>query len=477
MTFRRLCLITIILLAVLLSSVATASAQDRTHVVKSGETLSTIARLYGLTVEQIAAANGITNPNLIYAGQVLIIPGGSSGGTGTTTSYTVVPGDTLFGIARRFGTTVTTLAALNGLTNINVLYIGQVLVIPSQGGQPAPTAGAPTSAPQPTAAPVETVTYTVQRGDTLSQIALRYGTTYQAIMLLNNLPNPDLIFPGQVLVIRQGTVSTLTPTPGPSPTPTITLTPSVTPTPTITPTPTNTPELTATYPPGFSTPTPIVSLTQVPANAPNLLADPGFEGITRAVGGDEDLGVYEQWQPFYCDQPYTAEKCRALRLGDGNPVNLMMVRPSYRPASVIARVHSGASAQQWSCAWTACRGGVYQTVHTRPGASCEAGAFVQSWSSDDMLSFTSDLVTRADRENATWFIIVDPAGGTNAYADGILTSRGFGYDDNIYDQYTSISYAFTAAGEQVTVFFENLRLWPITNNTNYLDDTYLRCAP
>jgi LysM repeat protein len=473
-----MCLITIILLAIILSSVATASAADRTHVVQPGETLSTIARLYGLTVEQLAVANGITNPDRIYAGQVLVIPGSSGGtGTGTTTSYTVVPGDTLFGIARRFGTTVTTLASMNGLTNVNVLYIGQVLLIPSQGGQPVPTAIAPTSAPQPTSTPVETITYTVQRGDTLSQIALRYGTTYQTIMLLNNLTNPDLIFPGQVLVIRQGTVTPPTSMPGPTSTATGTLPPALTPTPTITLTPTETPELTATYPPGFSTPTPIVSLTRVPANAPNLLANPGFEGPTRAVGGNEDVGISEQWQPFYCDQPYTAEKCRALRLGDGNRVDLMMVRPSYRPTSETTRVHGGASAQQWSCAWTACRGGVYQTVQTRPGAVCEAGAFVQSWSSDDMLSFTSDLVTRADRENATWFIIVDPAGGANAYADAVLTSRGFGYDDHIYDQYTSISYTFTAAGSQATVFFENLRLWPLINNTNYLDDAYLRCTP
>lgn len=472
MTFRRVGLI-LVLLVVLLSSVAAASAQNRTHVVKSGETLSTIARQYGLTVQQIAAANGITNPDRIYAGQVLVIPGSSGGtGTGTTTSYTVVRGDTLFGIARRFGTTVTTLATLNGLTNVNVLYIGQVLLIPSQGGQPVPTSVAPTSAPQPTSTPVETVTYTVQRGDTLSQIALRFGTTYQTIMLLNNLTNPNLIFPGQVLIIRRGTV-----TPGPTPIATATQPPAPTSMPTVTPIPTQTPELEATYPPGFSTPTPIVSLTQVPAGASNLLANPGFEGATRAVGGNEDVSVSEQWQPFYCDQPYTAEKCRALRLGDGNPVNLMMVRPSYRAARETARVHSGAAAQQWTCAWSACRGGVYQTVQTRPGAACEAGAFVQSWSAHDILRFTSDLATRKDRENATWFIIVDPSGGVNAYADWVLISRGFGYDDNIYDQYTSISYTFTAAGEQVTVFFENLRLWPLINNTNYLDDAYVRCAP
>lgn len=495
MNFRRAVII-IVLLAILLSSLGIASAQERTHTVKPGETLGSIARLYGLTIEQIAAANGIANPNLIYAGQVLIIPGGSSGGTGATTTYVVVAGDTLSKIAQRFGTTVTTLAQLNGLTNPDVLFIGQVLLIPSQGGQtPATTAApAPTLTPQPTGqgGPVETITYVVRPGDTLSQIALRFGTTYQQIVLLNNLSNPDLIYPGQVLTIRQGSATpkpptatatataTATPTAVPSPTstptPTLTLVPGVTASPSETPTPTETPELTATYPPGFNTPTPFAPSATVPPNAPNLLTNPGFEGQAQSVGFDDVL-VLNGWQPFYCDQPYTAEKCPALRLGSGNPVNLLMGRPAFQPTNEAGKVNSGTTAQQWSCTWRACRGGVYQTVQTTPGALCEAGAFVQSWSTDDVLSFASDLVTRDDRDNSTWFIIVDPTGGTNAYANGLLVSRGFGYDDGIYDQYVPISYLFTATGSQVTVFFENLRLWPITNNVNYIDDAYLRCAP
>jgi LysM repeat protein len=496
MTFRRLRLILVLALLaiVLLGSVSVASAQDQTYVVQPGDTLFTIATRFGLTVQQLAAANGITNPNLIYAGQALTIPGGSgntggnTGGSAGTSSYTIVAGDTLSAIARRFGTTVATLAQLNGLANVDVLYIGQVLVLP---GQPAPTAAATaaatsaattaaTAAPQPTATPVETITYTVKSGDTLGQIALRFGTTYQTIALLNNLANPDVIYPGQVLIIRQGTVN-----PTPQPTAAATGTPvptAVAATATPQATPTETVEPIATLPPGFSTPTPIVSMTEVPAGATNLLTNPGLEGNARAVG-DGSVNVLNGWEPFYCDQPYADQRCRALRLGNGNRVDLMMSRPAFQATTETSRVHSGTSAQQWSCTWQACRGGIYQTVTTTPGQLCEAGAYVQSWSSNDALSFTSDLLLQADRENSTWFIIVNPGGGAglyagnNEYMSGVSVSRGFGYDDDIYDQYTLIKYSFTATGSQTTVFFENLRLWPFTVNVNYIDDAYLRCTP
>ncbi len=251
----------LVVLILLLATVATAQAQQRTHVVRPGETLWGIARQYGLTVEQIAAANGITNPSRIFAGQVLTIPGaGATPGPGTG-SYTVVRGDTLSAIARRFGTTVDTLVRLNGLTNPNLLFVGQVLVLPGQAttapppttpGQTTPTTTTPvTTTPQP-----GPLTHTVQRGETLSQIALRYGTTYQQIALLNGLSNPNLIYAGQVLVIRQGP----TPVPTATFTATITRTPTVTPThtPTLTSTPTRTPTATNTLSTEIETPTPIV---------------------------------------------------------------------------------------------------------------------------------------------------------------------------------------------------------------------------
>lgn len=100
-------------------------------------------------------------------------------------TYTVQPGDTLSGIAAAYNTTYQHLADINGIANPNLIYPGQVLTI-SGGGA---------SAPQQTV-------YTVQPGDTLSGIAAAYGTTYQRLAAVNGISNPNLIYPGQQIVIK-----------------------------------------------------------------------------------------------------------------------------------------------------------------------------------------------------------------------------------------------------------------------------------
>ena len=494
MSIRRILGIVVVLLF-LLSSSTVALAQERTHVVQPGETLFSIARRYGLTVEQLAFANGITNPSLIYAGQVLIIPGGeSSAAPPGGQTYTVVRGDTLFSIARRFGTTVDELVRLNNLGNANVLYVGQVLRISAGEEVPATTTPAPTEEVEATPASEEVtgpLIHVVAPGETLSQIALRYGTTYQALALLNGLENPNLIYAGQRLIIRQGEESTATPTATPEATsseeaePTATTPPTGTPTATPQPTATAMPRPTSTPIPtpvptssGIPTPTPRVAGT-VPADAPNLLVNPGFEGSTRPVLFGE-INVFEGWQPFYCDEPYTSSKCPAPRQGSGNPEGLTMGRPEFKSTDIPNRVHGGQTAQQWFCFFRSCRAGVYQTIETTPGALCEAGAYVQSWSAASWLGsngpYTSDIATQDDRDNSLWFIRVDLSGGDFAFDDGVLISRAFGYADGTYDQYALIRYTFTATGRQTTVFFENLRLWPLAHNDSYIDDAYVRCV-
>jgi LysM repeat protein len=104
--------------------------------------------------------------------------------------YTVQPGDNLFRIALRFNTTVSALAAENGITNPRLIYVGQVLRIP----------GAPPVSPTPPPPPAEGV-HIVQRGENLYRIAIRYGTTVQQLVQINNIPNPNIIFVGQALTI------------------------------------------------------------------------------------------------------------------------------------------------------------------------------------------------------------------------------------------------------------------------------------
>jgi putative chitinase len=113
-----------------------------TYSVRSGDTLGALARRFNTSVDKIAKANGIANPNKIYAGQKLSIPDGfdapkatpSRGGSGG--SYTVKSGDTLSGIAGRHGTTVSALQRANNISNPNLIYAGQRLTIPGGGGTP-----------------------------------------------------------------------------------------------------------------------------------------------------------------------------------------------------------------------------------------------------------------------------------------------------------------------------------------------------
>ena len=128
-------------------SVPPVQAQtDNTYVVQPGDTLVGIAARYGVTTAQLATANGLTWSSWVYVGQRLVIPGVSliptdPGGT----SYVVQPGDTLHSIALRFGTTISALMSANGLANANFIYVGQNLILP--GSTPAP-------APSPQPAPV-----------------------------------------------------------------------------------------------------------------------------------------------------------------------------------------------------------------------------------------------------------------------------------------------------------------------------------
>ena len=99
------------------------------HIVRWGETLSGIAVRYGVSMWSIAHANRIANPSRIYAGQRLVIPGGGwPGPCGRV--YIVRCGDTLSGIAWRYGTSVWAIANANGIANPNRIYAGQRLVVP-----------------------------------------------------------------------------------------------------------------------------------------------------------------------------------------------------------------------------------------------------------------------------------------------------------------------------------------------------------
>lgn len=108
------------------SSAPIQSPAVNTYTVRSGDTLSSIASKFGTSYQALASLNGISNPNLIYVGQVLSINGSANTGS---VYYTVRVGDNLSAIASRYGTSYQSIAALNGLANPNLIYAGQTLKI------------------------------------------------------------------------------------------------------------------------------------------------------------------------------------------------------------------------------------------------------------------------------------------------------------------------------------------------------------
>ena len=125
------------------ATVPTASASSQapgtTYVVQPGDTLSSIAARYGTTAAALATANAIADPNLIYAGQTLVVsassavPTASASSQAPGTTYVVQPGDTLSSIAARYGTTAAALATANAIADPNLIYAGQSLVVSASG--------------------------------------------------------------------------------------------------------------------------------------------------------------------------------------------------------------------------------------------------------------------------------------------------------------------------------------------------------
>lgn len=153
----------------------TAPGETNTYTVKSGDTLYSIARQFNTTINELMTLNNLTT-SVLSVGQTLRIPDDST--TGDYVEYIVKSGDSLYIIANKYGTTVNAIKSANNLTS-NLLSIGQVLKIPKSG---------------------ETITYTVKSGDNLYSIANKYNTTVDEIKRKNNLSS-NLLSIGQILVI------------------------------------------------------------------------------------------------------------------------------------------------------------------------------------------------------------------------------------------------------------------------------------
>ena len=161
------------------------------YTVQPGDTLYSIARLYGSTIQGIIDANNIANPNLIYPGSVILIPVEEEYLETPPGSliYTVQPGDTLYIISLLFKISIQRILELNDIPDPSVIYPGMKVILPLEAVNPF----------QPVVPGI--IRYTVLPGDTIYKIAARFGTTAQSILNANPGLDPRRVIPGMVITI------------------------------------------------------------------------------------------------------------------------------------------------------------------------------------------------------------------------------------------------------------------------------------
>ena len=190
------------------------------HKIRRGEAISTIAAKYGVSQYAILEANNLSRRSKIYAGKTLIVPvpldrdynksiQKPSNRKASNSIYAVRSGDTMWDIARAFGTTVSSLRRENSIVRGSRIYVGQKLKIPSSAKKlKEKNSTSKTYASTNTSKSSsksnkksETKTYKVRSGDTLWDIARSYGTTTANIRRMNGLGRSSRIYPGQKLKV------------------------------------------------------------------------------------------------------------------------------------------------------------------------------------------------------------------------------------------------------------------------------------
>ncbi|SET64653.1 LysM domain-containing protein [Natronincola peptidivorans] len=161
------------------------------YIIRAGDTYFGLAARFNTTVQAMIAANPTVNPDMLMIGQQICIPVTAPPPPTTcpegTTPYTIRAGDTFYNIARRLNISLDALVAANPGVDPDRLFIGQVICIPA--------------APPPTTCPVGTTPYTIRAGDTFYNIARRLNISLDALIAANPGVDPDRLFIGQVICV------------------------------------------------------------------------------------------------------------------------------------------------------------------------------------------------------------------------------------------------------------------------------------
>ncbi|MDQ1553732.1 MAG: hypothetical protein QOK46_810 [Microbacteriaceae bacterium] len=202
---------------------ATAASAPASYRVAAGDTVSSIAGRYGLATASVLALNGLGWKSIIFPGQVLKLTNGGAAPIASPAApqasngrYTIMKGDTVGSIAKKFGISTQTVLSANGLGWSSIIYPGQTLAIPTlaTSSTGAATAIAPVAYVTPSAPAVVPVkstvssSYVIKAGDTISKIATQFGVSIQSILNANNMTWSSLIYSGRSITIPGVTVIT-----------------------------------------------------------------------------------------------------------------------------------------------------------------------------------------------------------------------------------------------------------------------------
>jgi LysM repeat protein len=199
------------------------AAAPATYKVKDGDTVSSVATQYGLSTASVLTLNGLGWKSLIYPGQVLKLNKAAASNAipvssvAPTTKYTILAGDTVGDVAKKFGVSTNAVLVANGLKTTSLIFPGQKIAVPDAGSFSSTDIDTVAIELVSNITPSAT-TYVIATGDTITSVAAKFGVSVEGILAANDLNGSSIIYAGRSITVPKastyvsgyGTVTTLT---------------------------------------------------------------------------------------------------------------------------------------------------------------------------------------------------------------------------------------------------------------------------